>query len=77
MTTNHPGATADALKAALRAGAMPVQLSQIQLGLWSSPDEPGFGVAPMFCIGAGFPHGIVVDPATGKRIANELSSRCV
>ena len=77
MTTNNPGATADALKAALRAGAMPVQLSQIQLGPWTSPDEPGFGVAPMFCIGAGFPHGIVVDPATGKRIANELSSRCV
>lgn len=76
MSTNSPGATAGALRAALRAGALPVQLSQIQLGPWTSPDEPGFGVAPLFCIGAGFPHGVVVDPATGKRIANELSSRC-
>lgn len=76
MSTNNAGATAGALRAALRAGALPVQLSQIQLGPWTSPDEPGFGNAPLFCIGAGFPHGIVVDPATGKRIANELSSRC-
>lgn len=55
MSTNQPGATAEVLKEALRIGAMPVQLSRIQLGPWTSPDEQGFGKAPFFCLGAGFP----------------------
>ena len=67
MTTNHPGATAQALRAALRAGAMPVQLSHIQLGPWTSPDEERFGNVPLFCMGAGFPYGILLDPSTGSR----------
>ncbi|CAB9521869.1 Fumarate reductase flavoprotein subunit [Seminavis robusta] len=75
MSTNQPGATAEVLKEALRIGAMPVQLSRIQLGPWTSPDEHGFGKAPFFCLGAGFPYGIIVDPETSKRFVNELGNR--
>jgi flavocytochrome c len=75
MSTNQLGATAEVLKEALKIGATPVQLSRIQLGPWTSPDENGFGKAPFFCIGAGFPYGIIVDPATGKRFVNELGNR--
>jgi flavocytochrome c len=58
MSTNQPGATAEVLKEALKIGAMSVHLSRIQLGPWTSPDEAGFGVAPFFCMGAGFPYGV-------------------
>jgi hypothetical protein len=75
MSTNQPGATAEVLKEALRLGAMPVQLSRIQLGPWTSPDEHGFGKAPFFCLGAGFPYGIIVDPCTSQRFVNELGNR--
>jgi len=75
MTTNQPGATAEVLKAALKIGAMSVQLSRIQLGPWTSPDEEGFGKAPFFCLGAGFPYGIIVDPHTCKSFVNELPDR--
>lgn len=75
--TNHPGATAEGLLAALGVGATPVQLSWIQLGPWASPDEKGFGVGPYFAAGAAFPHGVMVDPATGKRFVNELADRKV
>jgi flavocytochrome c len=66
-STNHPGATADTLITALRAGATPVQLSMIQLGSWASRDEEGFGVGSMFSLLAGFPYGIIVDVETGDR----------
>jgi flavocytochrome c len=75
MTTNQPGATAEVIKESLKISALPVQLSHIQLGPWTSPDEDGFGLAPFFCIGAGFPYGIIVDPATSKRFVNELGNR--
>ncbi len=74
-TTNHPGATAEALVIALKAGATPVHLSWIQLGPWTSPDEKGFGVGALFGVCIGFPHGILVDAATGKRFINELTDR--
>ena len=75
MSTNQPGATAEVLKESLKIGATPVQLSRIQLGPWTSPDEDCFGKAPFFCLGAGFPYGIIVDPNTGKRFVNELGNR--
>ena len=75
MTTNQPGATAETLKECLKLGATPVQLSHIQLGPWTSPDEEGFGKVPFFCLGAGFPYGIIVDPTTSKRFVNELGDR--
>lgn len=74
-STNHPGATAEGLQALLQAGATPVQLDQIQLGPWGSPDEKGFGMAPQFLQQAAFPNGIMVDIRTGKRFVNENADR--
>lgn len=74
-TTNQPFSTAEVLKEALKIGASPVQLSQIQLGPWASPDEKGFGDGPAFSEYIVFQYGILIDPETGKRIVNELSDR--
>ena len=74
-STNHPGATAGAMKEALRIGATPVQLSWIQFGPWACPDEKGFGVGSMFNVNGSFRYGISVDPRTGKRYMNELADR--
>ena len=73
-STNHPGATGEALLAACRVGAMNVHLDWIQLGPWTSPDEPGFGYTPQVCeriVG----YGLMVDPATGKRFFKETGNR--
>ena len=74
-STNKPFATAEALKEALKIGATPVHLSQIQLGPWASPDEKGFGVGPGFSDYIVFLYGIVVDPGTGTRFVDELADR--
>ena len=74
-STNHPGATAEGLAALLRSGATPVQLDQIQLGPWASPDEKGFGLSPQFLQQAAFPYGILVDVRTGRRFVNEMADR--
>ncbi len=74
-STNHQGATAEGLIAALKAGATPIQLSLIQLGPWASRDEEGFGVGSMFSMLAGFPYGILIDVRTGKRFINEQADR--
>ena len=73
-STNHPGATGEAILAACSAGAMDVQMDWIQLGPWTSPDEPGFGHGPQVCeriVG----YGLMVDPATGKRFFKETGNR--
>jgi flavocytochrome c len=74
-TTNRASATAEVLRSLLRLGAMPVQLSSIQLGPWASPDEKGYGHGPMFSEYIVFQYGLIVDPATGKRFVNELADR--
>ncbi len=74
-TTNKTTTTAEALVEALRLGAMPVQLSHIQLGPWASPDEKGYGVGPRFADYVAFQYGLVVSPVTGARIVNELGDR--
>jgi flavocytochrome c len=74
-TTNKPFATAQALKEALRIGAASMQLSQIQLGPWASPDEKGYGDGPQFSEYIVFQYGLLVDPSTGKRFINELADR--
>ncbi|MDG3087998.1 flavocytochrome c [Vibrio hannami] len=74
-STNQLGATGEAMRAAFRIGAIPVQMGQIQLGPWASPDEGGFGVASMFNIQSGFRYGIMVGRATGERFVNELADR--
>ncbi|WP_417760961.1 flavocytochrome c [Shewanella sp.] len=76
-TTNQQGATAECLKEMIRIGANPVQLSWIQLGPWASPEEKGFGLAPIFAAYASYTHGIMVDPDTGERFVNELADRKV
>lgn len=74
-STNHPGATAGGLIAALNIGACPVQVSWLQYGPWACPDETGFGVGSMFNVNGSFRYGISVDPRTGKRYMNELADR--
>jgi flavocytochrome c len=74
-TTNRRSATGEGLREALRIGATPVHLSWIQLGPWASPDEKGYGVGPGFADYIVFLCGIVVDPSTGRRFANELADR--
>ncbi|MEG0820686.1 MAG: flavocytochrome c [Burkholderiaceae bacterium] len=74
-STNQPGATGEAMLAMFELGAAPVQIDQIQLGPWSSPDEKGFGLASQFNTIAGFPKGIMVDARTGQRFVDELADR--
>jgi succinate dehydrogenase/fumarate reductase flavoprotein subunit len=61
--------------AAFRIGAVPVHLSWIQIGPWACADEPGYGKGSRFASYSVYPSGILVNPATGKRIVNEWSSR--
>ncbi len=74
FSTNHPGATGEALLAACQIGAMDVQMDWIQLGPWTSPDEKGFGHVPLFCerlVG----YGPMINPKTGKRFFKETGNR--
>lgn len=73
-STNHPGATGEASMTACMAGAMDTQMSWIQLGPWTSPDEKGFGYIPQFVerlVG----YGLMVDPKNGKRFFKETGNR--
>jgi flavocytochrome c len=73
-STNHPGATGEALLAACLVGAMDLQMDWIQLGPWASPDEKGFGHVPLFCerlVG----YAPMVNPKTGKRFFKETGNR--
>ncbi|MEG0324445.1 MAG: flavocytochrome c, partial [Raoultibacter sp.] len=73
-STNHQGATGEALREALKHKAMDVHMDWIQLGPWTSPDEIGFGYCPQFCerlVG----YGLMIDPATGKRFVKETGDR--
>jgi flavocytochrome c len=74
-TTNHPGATSEALREALDIGCVLIQPSWIQLGPWTSPDERGFGMAPTFVQGATASYGLWVATETGERFVNELADR--
>ena len=74
-STNHPGATAESLREALRIGCTPLQLSWIQLGPWGSPDEKGMGLAPFFAQLCCAMYGLWIDTKTGKRFVNELADR--
>ena len=73
--TNHDGATAGALLKAFQIGAMPVHIDWIQQGPWASPDERGFGVAPLLTQQGLFKFGVAVDIRNGKRFMNEMADR--
>ncbi|SMP63654.1 flavocytochrome c [Anoxynatronum buryatiense] len=75
-TTNHVGATGEALREALKVNAMDVHMDWIQLGPWTSPDEKGFGYVPQFCerlVG----YGLMVNPQDAKRFIAETGNRKV
>lgn len=72
--TNAPGATAEALCAALECGALPVHLDWIQCGPWCSPDEEGYGVGPDF-IDRVAAYSLDLNPQTGRRVCSELTDR--
>ena len=74
--TNHYGATAQAIKMMINNDIDTIHLNWVQLGPWGSPDEKGFGIAPVVAIPA-FTMGIAVDQKTGKRFMNELADRRV
>jgi len=74
-TTNHRGATAEGLTAALQINAAPIHLSWIQTAPWSCADERGYGKGSRFASYSVYPCGILVDPATGRRIVNEWADR--
>jgi len=74
-STNHDGATAGALLKAFQIGALPVHISWIQEGPWASPDERGFGVAPLLTQQGLFKFGVAVDVRNGKRFMNEMADR--
>ncbi len=74
-STNKYSTMGEALREAMRIGAMPVQLSWIQLGPWASPDEKGYGIGPDFASYIAFPYGIIINPKTGNRFVNELANR--
>ncbi|PWC10861.1 flavocytochrome c [Brenneria roseae subsp. americana] len=73
-STNHPGATGEAIMAACMIGALDTQMDWIQLGPWTSPDEKGFGYVPQF-VERVVGYGLMVDPATGKRFFKETGNR--
>ena len=52
-----------------------MQLSWIQLIPLTSPDDEGLGDGCGFIAGSGMAHGVLVDPATGKRFISELADR--
>lgn len=75
-STNHEGATGEALREVLKLGAMDVHMDWIQLGPWTSPDEKGFGYTPQFCerlVG----YSPMINPKTGKRFVSETGNRKV
>lgn len=75
QSTNHPGATSELLREALRVGATPIQLSWIQVGPWASADEQGFGIGPHFAQEVAAMFGIWINASTGKRFISELANR--
>jgi flavocytochrome c len=75
QSTNHRGATADGIVAALNIGALPVHLSWLQMGPWGCPDEKAYGKGGRFASYSVYPAGILIDPATGCRILNEWADR--
>lgn len=75
-STNHLGATGEVIQQAQMIGANTIQMDWIQLGPWTSPDERGFGLAPLF-VESAIGYGPMVDPATGLRFVNETGNRKV
>lgn len=74
-STNHRGATAEGLMAALKINAAPIHLSWPQTGPWSCADEAGYGKGGRFASYSVLPKGVIVDPTSGRRIVDEWADR--
>lgn len=72
--TNQDGATAEALCAAISAGAMAVHTDWIQTLPFMSPDETGYGVAAFYTDGQAS-YAPTLSVATGRRVVNEMTDR--
>ena len=57
-------------------GANTIQMDWIQMGPWTSPDEKGFGLAPLF-VESALGYGPMIDPVTAKRFIQESGNRKV
>ena len=75
-STNHPGATGEMIQDAQEIGANTIQMDWIQMGPWTSPDEMGFGLAPLF-VESALGYGPMIDPVTAKRFIQESGNRKV
>ncbi len=75
-STNHPGATGEMIQLAQKIGANTIHMDWIQLGPWTSPDENGFGLAPL-AVESMVGYGPMLDPATGRRFIKETGNRKV
>ena len=76
QSTNQPGATAEAWRAAMAIGAHVIQADQIQILPQTSPDERGFGIGFAWS-GHVSMFGVWVDASSGRRFVNELANRKV
>ena len=75
-TDNHPGATAEALAAAMRAGAAVRDLGEVQVLPWISADEIGIGSAWSFIEHVTTRHGVWITDR-GERFVDESASQAV
>jgi flavocytochrome c len=76
-TTNKTSANASLLQECIRIGVQTVDLDCIQCGPWSSIDEKGFGLGPLFGDYVVFPYGILISRSNSRRFVNELADRKV
>lgn len=75
-STNHPGATGEMIQEAQLVGANTIHMDWIQLGPWTSPDETGFGLAPL-AVEPMVGYGPMINPKTSKRFIQETGNRKV
>lgn len=75
-STNHPGATGEMIQEAQELGANTIHMDWIQLGPWTSPDENGFGLAPL-AVESMVGYGPMINPKTSKRFIKETGNRKV
>lgn len=75
-STNHPGATGEMIQEAQQVGANTIHMDWIQLGPWTSPDENGFGLAPL-AVESMVGYGPMINPKTSKRFIKETGNRKV
>lgn len=75
LTTNQPGATAEAWREVSRIGARVIQADWIQCLPSCSPEEQGMGIATHFASISATLFGFWVSSLTGKRFVNEFGDR--